>query len=51
MCYKHDEHRVKPAYYRFESHNIHFFFLSNIESMNMCTLSLDCLEINAIGTP
>lgn len=50
MCYKHDEHRVKPAYYRFESHNIHFF-LSNIESMNMCTLSLDCLEINAIGTP
>lgn len=28
-----------------------FFFLSNIESMNMCTLSLDCLEINAIGTP
>lgn len=28
-----------------------YFFLSNIESMNMCTLSLDCLEINAIGTP
>lgn len=28
-----------------------FFFLSNIESMNMCTLSLDCLEINAIETP
>lgn len=49
MCYKYDEYRVELVYNRFEFYNIYFFFLFNIESMNMCILFFDCLEINVIG--